>query len=456
MTIPKLIAVATTVAALGLLISGFVAADEQPYVASALALFTIGLYATGAIPPHVTAIWFFLLAVLAGIAPAETIFSGFASMGFWMVFGGLLIGIAVRETGLASRAASAMANRLGRSYAGNVAGIIGVGLAFAFIIPSTMGRVMVLMPIVLELAENQGFEAHSKGRDGFVIALIFGTLLPAFALLPSNLPNIVLVGAADSLFGITLNYAEYMILHFPVLGLAKAVLMIALIVALFGEAPRSDEAAPLESMPMTGDEKRLVVILAATLVLWMTDTVHGVSPGWISLAAGSACLLPRLGMLQPKVLETMSYGALLYVAGVIGLGATIAASGLGAWLGAFVLDVADFSPGDDARNLGAMTAVSMVVGLAATQANIPAILTPLSDSIAAAMGLPLATVLMMQVLGFSSVVFPYQVPPLMVGLSLGGVSIVTATRFSLLLLFPTVLILLPLDYLWWRVLGYLG
>ena len=121
-----------------------------------------------------------------------------------------------------------------------------------------------------------------------------------------------------------------------------------------------------------------------------------------------------------------------------------------------MLDVADFSPGDDARNLGAMTAVSMVVGLAATQANIPAILTPLSDSIAAAMGLPLATVLMMQVLGFSSVVFPYQVPPLMVGLSLGGVSIVTATRFSLLLLFPPVLILLPLDYLWWRVLGYLG
>jgi hypothetical protein len=107
------------------------------------------------------------------------------------------------------------------------------------------------------------------------------------------------------------------------------------------------------------------------------------------------------------------------------------------------------------RNLGAMTGISIVTGFLATQAGVPAILTPISGGIAEAMDLPLATVLMMQVLGFSSVVLPYQVPPLMVGLSLGGISVATATRFSLTLFVPTVLILLPLDYFWWRILGYL-
>ncbi len=455
MTISKSIALTTSFAALSLFAVGLATADGQLYAAAALAVFAIGLYATGAIPAYVTAVWFFLLAVVGGVAPPEVVFSGFASMGFWMVFGGLLIGIAVHETGLARRAANAMAHGFGRSYFGNVAGIVGVGLAFAFIIPSTMGRVVVLMPIVLKLAENHGFEAGSNGRNGFVIALVFGTLLPAFALLPSNLPNIILTGAADSLFAITLNYGEYLVLHFPILGLLKAVLMIVLIVVLFGETPRG-QAQTVASTPLSSDERRLTVILAATLVLWMTDTVHGIAPGWISLAAGSACLLPRLGVLRPSLVESMNYGALLYVAGIIGLGATIAASGLGDRLGSLLLDVIGFAPGEDARNLGAMTAVSMAVGLTATQASIPAILTPLSDGVAAAMGLPLATVLMMQVLGFSSVVFPYQVPPLMVGLSLGGVSVATATRFSLFLLLPTLLVLLPLDYLWWRMLGYLG
>ena len=349
-------------------------------------VFAIGLYATGAIPAYVTAVWFFLLAVVGGVAPPEVVFSGFASMGFWMVFGGLLIGIAVHETGLARRAANAMAHGFGRSYFGNVAGIVGVGLAFAFIIPSTMGRVVVLMPIVLKLAENHGFEAGSNGRNGFVIALVFGTLLPAFALLPSNLPNIILTGAADSLFAITLNYGEYLVLHFPILGLLKAVLMIVLIVVLFGETPLG-QAQTVASTPLSSDERRLTVILAATLVLWMTDTVHGIAPGWISLAAGSACLLPRLGVLRPSLVESMNYGALLYVAGIIGLGATIAASGLGDRLGSLLLDVIGFALGEDARNLGAMTAVSMAVGLTATQASIPAILTPLSDGVAAAMGL---------------------------------------------------------------------
>ena len=166
LTIPKSIATATTVVAVGLFVAGVAVSDGQLYMASAIALFTIGLYATGAAPPHVTAVCFFLFAVLAEIAPTRTILSGFASMGFWMVFGGLLIGIAVRETGLARRVARAMANRLGWSYSSNVAGIIGVSLAFAFIIPSTMGRGLVICRLCLNSLRNRALSLALKGEMG--------------------------------------------------------------------------------------------------------------------------------------------------------------------------------------------------------------------------------------------------------------------------------------------------
>lgn len=454
MTIPKTLAAATAVFAIGLIVAGFSNDQRDIYVASALAVFTIGFFATGAVPAHIASIWFFIFAVVTQIVPTEAIFSGFASMGFWMVFGGLLIGAAVRETGLGRRIAGAMTAGFGRSYTGNIGGIVTVGVALAFFVPSTMGRVVILMPIVLELAENQGFESGSRGRDGFVIALLFGTLLPAFALLPSNLPNIILTGAAAALHGITLNYGEYLVLHFPLLGVLKAILIIGLIVAMFSETP-SREVPKRPRVPFSREERRLAVILGATLLLWMTDSLHGVAPGWIGLAAGSACLLPGVGILKADVVNKLNYEALLYVAGIIGLGAMISTSGLGDRVGLFLLDVLGFSPGESMRNLGAMTGISIVTGFLATQAGVPAILTPISGGIAEAMDLPLATVLMMQVLGFSSVVLPYQVPPLMVGLSLGGISVATATRFSLTLFVPTVLILLPLDYFWWRILGYL-
>ncbi len=73
--------------------------------AAPLALIAIALWATAAIPEFVTALIFFLLAMLFAVAPAPVVFSGFASTAFWLVFAGLVIGVAVQRTGLGARIA---------------------------------------------------------------------------------------------------------------------------------------------------------------------------------------------------------------------------------------------------------------------------------------------------------------------------------------------------------------
>jgi hypothetical protein len=44
---------------------------------------------------------------------------------------------------------------------------------------------------------------------------------------------------------------------------------------------------------------------------------------------------------------------------------------------------------------------------------------------------------------------------MMIALQLGGVGIRAATRLTLSLALLTALLLWPLDYFWWRLLGYL-
>jgi di/tricarboxylate transporter len=86
---------------------------------------------------------------------------------------------------------------------------------------------------------------------------------------------------------------------------------------------------------------------------------------------------------------------------------------------------------------------------------VPALFTPLAGNLAAASGETLTTVLMLQVIGYSTTVLPYQSAPIVFAMQLGRVSARAATRLCLPLAAITFAVLVPLDYLWFRALGLL-
>lgn len=421
---------------------------------AALALVAIGFWASGAIPEHLTAIIFFLVAMALAIAPAPVVFSGFASSAFWLLFGGMIVGTAVQKTGLGARLARTMARRIGVSYGGVLAGIMAVEVLLAFVMPSSVGRVVLMMPVALSLADAFGFGPGTRGRTGIAMIAGLGAFLPGFGVLPANVPNLVLIGAADTLYGLKPVYGDYLLLHFPVLGLLKAVVAVVVVRLLFPDTarPLPDDAAV--DTPWTMPEKRLAVILVAALALWATDFVHGVSPAWVALAAGVACMLPPFRLIDAeKMTEAVQFRPLLYVAGVLALGAIVAQTGAAAHMAEQFLSVAGLAPGQDAYNFLAVVAASIAVGVLGTVPSVPAVLTPLAGDLSAAMGLPLATVLMMQVPAYSTVLFPFQGPPMIVAMQLGNVSMRDGVRATLAVAAVTVTVLLPLDFLWWDLLG---
>ncbi len=424
--------------------------------AAALAVLTVGLWATGALAPHLTALTFFLLAMLFAVAPPAVVFSGFHSSAFWLVFGGLVIGVAVRRSGLAERAARAFASRLDASYPAVIAGIVAIGTVMAFFVPSSLGRVLILTPIVLALADRLGFAAGSRGRAGMALAASLGTVLPGFGILPANVPNMVLIGASETLYGIAPSYGAYLLRHFPVTGALKALALVACICLLLPDRPRPSAHAAAGEEETSGDgaARRLMVILGVSLALWASDFVHHISPAWIALGAALACLLPRIDMVPPSAFNgEVNYGSMFYVAGVLGLGAVVSDSGLGDALARALVEAIGFTPGEHGRNFATMSILTMVVGLATTIPALPAVMTPLGAGFADATGLPLETVLMTQVIGFSTIILPYQSPPIIIGVQLAGVRLGDAVRVTLATTAVTVVALLPLNYLWWSVLG---
>ena len=93
---------------------------------------TIVLWATSLLPEFITALLFFTAAMTARIAPPEVIFGGFASSAFWLVFSGFVLGVAIRKTGLADRAARALSAKLTDSWVLMVASVVLLSYALAF------------------------------------------------------------------------------------------------------------------------------------------------------------------------------------------------------------------------------------------------------------------------------------------------------------------------------------
>ncbi|MEQ8708586.1 MAG: SLC13 family permease [Rhodospirillales bacterium] len=429
--------------------------DPAVFQALGLVTATIGLWATGAVAEHLTALGFFLFAMLLSIAGPEVVFSGFASQAFWLVFGGLIVGVAIKNTGLGGRIAGGLLGLFGTSYPAIITGVVLGALALAFLMPSSMGRVVLMMPVVLALADRLGFEPGSAGRNGMVAAAALAAYMPATAILPATVPTMVLVGAAEVQYGITFAYAPYLLLHFPVLGALKTLLIIGVTLLFFNDVSRPVQSDD-KSRPLSRDEWILSGILALALGFWATDVLHHISPAWVALAAGLICAAPGVNLVPaPDFGSKINYPSLVYVAAVLGLGAVAADSGVGKLVGGAVIDLIGLELGADIKNFIAITLLSMITGLVTTVTSAPAVLTPLAEGLQAASGLSLPAVLMIQVIGYSTMLLPYTSPPTVVALQIGGLPASRVILPNLLLAAVTITVLIPLDYLWWQLLGYL-
>ncbi len=309
-----------------------------------LVVAAIVLWSTGLLAEHVTAFLFFLLALVAGVAPPEVVLSGFYSPALWLIFAGLIVGVAVVRSGLAERIAASLTLYAGSRYASVVGVVVLIGLVLTFAMPSSMGRVVMLMPIALALADRLGYAAGSKGRSGIALAAVLGAYLPSAGVLPSNLPNIVLAASAEQLYDVRLTYAEYLLLLFPTLGLLKAAAIVFFLSFLYRDRPgRASEAPRLA--PWSAQERAVGLVLVIAIALWVTDFWHGVSPAWVALGAAVVCMLPFVRLFPAEAFNRdLSFVAVFYTAGIIGLGAVVAYSGFGDVLGEWLASIAPFSP----------------------------------------------------------------------------------------------------------------
>ncbi len=69
--------------------------------------------------------------------------------------------------------------------------------------PSKLGRIALMIPVTLALCDAFGLGPGRPGRTGAVLAVGVATPVLSAAILPANVPNLVMAGSAERLLACT-------------------------------------------------------------------------------------------------------------------------------------------------------------------------------------------------------------------------------------------------------------
>lgn len=411
-----------------------------------ITLFCIALWITNPVPPWFTG----LLGVgLIGLVfSPELALTGFASPATWLIVFGMVIGEATRRSGLAGAMQSIALSRVANEGASArttyrrllVALSIG-GLLFALLLPSALVRILILAPILAEV--GKAFDSR-EARLGLFFAPLFATYYGSAGILTANLPNIVIVGIVQSLTGTVITWTDWFLALFPIMGLGRVALIVAVVYALYRPDPDATVTLPESRDAIDPQARRMLGFLLVGVAIWATDSIHGLHPLFGALVVAVLAILPRVGTMDVDSVGEVDFSIVFFVGAVFAIAAGLSETGFTDLAANALLD---FIPADASLPVALLAVFGATLALAFVLEGVAvsSVLTPVLVSYAAEAGLPIAAVAYTEALALAHYFFPYQSMVLVVMLRQDPVEPMEVIRMASVLSIATILVLLPLQ-----------
>lgn len=308
----------------------------------AVAVFAIIVWVTQAVDDALSGLLIvFLLASLRATNLAQA-FSGYANTALWLIVIGFIMAGCMEKSGLSRRIALLLINAAKGSSVKIYWAVAAVMVVMTFLVPSITARTLLMLPIIVGIAA--AFEAK-QGQSNIVKALLFivamsGTMM-SMGVLTAHVGNPITVGLIEAATGKTISWSGW----FQVAGLPAftlAFLSIFIIKAMWspetknlgkGQEYISSELASLGALK--AQEIYTLVIFMLTLILWATDSIHGINVVVVGLMSVILLLWPNKGIMNWKeAQQKVPWNVFVVYGAGLSMGAALVSSGAAKWLAA--------------------------------------------------------------------------------------------------------------------------
>jgi sodium-dependent dicarboxylate transporter 2/3/5 len=301
------------------------AIEPQTQQGLAIAAFMLVAWMTEAMEYALTGLIGCYLFWALGVVPFAIAFSGFATDTPWFLFGAALFGAMATKTGLARRIALVVMQRVGRTYARILLGLVITDFLLTFVIPSGIARVVLMSAVALGLVEAFGVGPGSNiGRAMFLLITYTATIFDKMII--AGAASITARGAIERVGGVEVLWSQWFLAYLPC---DIITILVAWRLTLWLYPPEREtaggQAGYLENEmrqigAWTPANTRAALLIAGALGLWLTDFLHGIPPSIIGLGVGLAAAVPGIGVLTVDDLKRVNYLPVFFVAAAVSMG----------------------------------------------------------------------------------------------------------------------------------------
>lgn len=277
-------------------------------------------------------IYLALLAIL-GVAEPTVIFSAWTGSTMYLVIGAYLIADAVKASGLGERIAYNVIIKFVSNFKSIIVSIFFITFILSLLIPHPWPRAFLIMTVMKVLIDSAKISREDAVKIGFTV---FAASVPISLIFLTGDAVINPLAIANS--GMEMSWLGW----FKMMGIPSiicSILTMFLILILFkpSQEIKVDKDVMRKKLTSMGNftkvEIRTAVWLGIAIFLWLTDSIHGINIGWVTLIVAMLMSLPVAGeVLTVKSWSSVPIHVLIFLTAAIAIGRVGGATGMNAWI----------------------------------------------------------------------------------------------------------------------------
>ena len=272
-----------------------------------------------------------VLLIALGGAKQEALFGAMSSDVVWLMIGAFVLGGAVQVSGLAARLTRLAAGRR-TTVSGVLWRVTLLLLPLSLLIPSTSGRAAVMLPVFRSLSRTSSDRSVVRALSLLIPTVI---LVSTICTLVGAGSHLVANDLLEQVSGERISFARWALYGAP-FGVAASAIACWIIQRLFLSRDTRSTLLSLPSVepkPLSGRERRTLLVIAGMVGLWATESMHGIEIAFVAVVGAVMLTMPKAGVMSWKDgVSAVSWNLVVFVGAALVLGEALIETGAAQWI----------------------------------------------------------------------------------------------------------------------------